>query len=146
MMNTVFIWLIVSLLLLTFEFGHPGLFFFLSFSLGSLSSAVLAFYDYSLAIQIVSFFVFSIIAFFFLRTYVKKTQRSMHHTNVYGLVGKRGVVTQDISLDNPGYVKVQGQYWLARSAGSHLAVGSKIIVKDVRGAHLIVEHYNTHNV
>lgn len=142
MINAVFIWIIISLLCLTFEVGHPGLFFFLSFSLGSLSSALLAFYDFSSIIQMVGFFTTTLVALFFLRVYVKKIQRSLHQTNVYGLVGKRGVVTQEIAIDNPGYVKVQGQLWLARSIQVHIAVGSKIIVKDVRGAHVIVEHNN----
>ena len=38
----------------------------------------------------------------------------------YALVGKDAVVTAAISPDTPGYVKVQGELWLARSSDAYI--------------------------
>ena len=67
-------------------------------------------------------------------------RRATQATNVYALVGKKGTVIEPISPDQPGYVKIQGEQWLARSiAPAPLPQGCKIMVIDVRGAHLIVD-------
>lgn len=146
-MNTIFIWLILSLFFLTFEFGHPGLFFFLSFAIGSSVSLIITWFNFPITAQMYGFFIGTVIALLFLRSYVKLIQkRTRHHTNVYALIGKNGVVTHDISIDNPGYVKVLGELWLARTTNNNLEVGNHIIVKDVRGAHLLVEAIDPFNL
>ena len=70
-------------------------------------------------------------------------RRTTHATNVYALIGKKGMVIELIGPDQPGYVKIQGEQWLARSiAQAPLQQGCKITVIDVRGAHLIVDQTN----
>lgn len=139
----IWLWSIVALVFLTLEIGHPGLFYFISFCLGALNAALFAFLDYSLYFQAITFFISTIVALFILRMCVARMKRTTHATNVYALVGKKGIVIEQIAADQPGYVKIQGEQWLARSKATVLPKGCTVTVIDVRGAHLIVDqtHY-----
>lgn len=139
MMYAVFLWILLSLSFLILELGHPGLFFFLSFSIGACSAAVFAYFDYGLFAQIPIFFGATFAALFCLRVFLKKFHRSTQKTNVYALIGKQGVVVQQILPEQPGYVKVEGQLWLARPVAHGIGVDCPIKVIDARGAHLVVE-------
>lgn len=66
-----------------------------------------------------------------------------HPTNVNALIGKEGIVMETINPDQPGYVKIQGELWLARGlAKAPLQRGIVIRVVNVRGAHVIVDQTN----
>ncbi len=144
MITTSIIWIIVSLMFLILEFGHPGLLFFLSFCFGALSAATTAFYDQLFFIQIISFFGGACVSFCILRLFLKKMHRSVHATNIYALVGKQGIVTEEIKDDQFGYVKVQHQLWPARTKTlTSLPKNTPITVLHVQGAHVVVEK-NTH--
>lgn len=139
MVNTIVCWLMVALFFLILELGHPGLFFFLAFSFGAFSALIASYCDQSLATQCTIFFGVTLIALYFLRLFLKKFHHSIEKTNVYALIGKQGNVVQDILLEKPGYVKIEGEIWLARSSQKKLEVGSDIVVIEARGAHLLVE-------
>ncbi len=63
-----------------------------------------------------------------------------HATNANALIGKEGIVTEAINPDQPGYVKIQGELWLARSlAKTQLQKGTLVRVVNIRGAHVVVE-------
>ncbi len=143
MKDTIFFWLVIALLFLISELGHPGLFFFLSFSFGALISALISVWYDSWIIQSTAFLVGAIISFFVLKRWVRvkmRKDRRDHLTNVYALQGKKGTVIESILPDKPGYVQINGERWTARSV--HTAIieqGVQVIVIDVRGAHVIVE-------
>ena len=122
MIHAVFLWILLSLSFLILELGHPGLFFFLSFSIGALAAAAFAYFDYGFFVQVPIFFSATFGALFFLRIFVKKFHRSIQKTNVYALIGKQGVVVQQILPEQPGYVKVEGQLWLARPVAHGISV------------------------
>ena len=74
------------------------------------------------------------------RLFLKKIHGSSHHTNVYALIGKKGIVIDPVGHTAPGYIKVAGEVWLARSLSqAPLPSGCMVIIVDVRGAHVIVE-------
>ncbi len=61
-------------------------------------------------------------------------------TNIYGLVGKRGYVTQGIGESSFGLVRVEGEIWTARGLpGSTIPLGAEVRVLEVKGVHLVVE-------
>lgn len=136
------LWASLSLVFIALEIGHPSLLFFLSLSFGSLAAALAAYYHYVFVNQMTIFFIATSCALWLLKKILKKMHGSSHHTNVYALVGKEALVTVPIHLDEPGYVKVQGQLWLARSLRDSLPLHSKVKIVEVRGAHVIVEPHN----
>lgn len=139
-MVAVYAWLIAALIFLIFEMGHPGLFFWLSFSLGSLVAATFSWYDYSWHVAGFSFLLSSLGAIVLLKRYVGNFIK--HHgahtlTNTDALIGKIAVVVTPISADKPGRVKIGGEEWLARSS-EVLEKGVRVSVVAVRGSHVVV--------
>ena len=143
-MKTVFIfWLIVALSFLIFEMGHPGLFFFLSFSLGALITGLVSLWVPSYIIQSLVFLAGSTVSFFVLRYWVRARMfhsKKDEHTNIYALHGKHGFVVVQITSNKAGQVKVGGETWSARSVdASSIDIGTEVKVVAVSGVHLRVE-------
>jgi len=59
-------------------------------------------------------------------------------TNIDGIVGLKGIVLQDISLNNAGLVKVRNEEWRAR-AETAIEQGAVIKVTGISGVTLSVE-------
>jgi Membrane protein implicated in regulation of membrane protease activity len=138
-----YVWLVLALLLLFAELSTPGLFFFISFALGAFCSSVLAFLGYSIVVQCWGGLCGAGIAFVLLRMYLKRTKMSKvdyaHGSmNVDALVGRQGLVTGVISPHVPGWVKIGGEIWAARSDVS-LQEGTPVIVLRVQGNTVIVK-------
>lgn len=142
---SVYFWIVMTILFLFAELNTPGLFFFISFAVGSLCAAVLALFGYSLVIQCLGGLLVSIISFFLLKKYLKKTQMSEvfyddHHTNIYALAGKSGVVMKSIEADRTGSVKVGGEVWRARSEkGETIEKGKMVSVLKIEGNTVVVK-------
>lgn len=140
--NLFYIWVIVALLFVLLEIGHPGLFLFLSFALGALVTAFSAVYSDSLMSQCVIFLLASIGALVVLMKWVKKTidkEHAYQHTNTQALVGRKALVIKDIYVDMPGEVKIGGELWMARALHDHyIPAETQVIVVQVRGAHVVV--------
>ena len=115
----VYAWLVAALFFLIFEMGHPGLFYWLSFSLGSLVAATLSWYDYSWHITGIVFLLSSLLAIVLLKLTVgkliKKHGGAHTLTNTDALIGKIGIVVKPIFADKPGRVKIGGEEWVARA-------------------------------
>lgn len=143
MNNFFYLWIVVALLCLVFEMGHPGLFLFLSFCFGALASAGISIVTDSLIAQCLLFLGVSVASLFVLLKWVKKNideDHAHHKTNTQALVGKHALVTRDIAPETPGEVRVGGELWMARVlTEGHIKAGTKVIVKMVRGAHVVVE-------
>ena len=61
-------------------------------------------------------------------------------SNVDALIGKRVTVVKDIAAQGTGYVKIDGEQWLARTIdGSAVPAGTTVEVAMARGAHLLVK-------
>ena len=139
--NHFFGWLVIAFLFLILETTSPGLFFFSSFFFGGLIAAVSTYFTASLAIQTTIFLVSSSCFLVILRYWIlpSVTNRS-HQTNVYALRGKHGIVVKDITFTTPGFVKINGETWVARILKDEIIkVGDKVEVIDIRGAHVIVK-------
>lgn len=146
-LHVFFYWIIAAFILLLFEVGHPGLFFFSAFSIGALSAACASLWFYSWIIQCCVFLVATVCALLALRYwvahYVHKGQEH-YHSNVYALVGKRAVVIAPITLTHPGRVKVDGEIWVARLVHTDepIGVGSVVEIVSSSGSHLKVKSVN----
>jgi len=130
-------WIFISLAFLIAELGHPGAYFFLSFSIGSFVSFLYSIWCVDTIEQIILFFVSSMLGFILLQTFVKIAQPKETKTGVDALIGKKIDSIQKIhgSLFE---VKISGQLWNAKFEHDQVLDISEIIVKQVKGTHLIL--------
>lgn len=113
------------------------------FALGALGALFTALLGGALWLQIVVFFVVTIITLIATRPLVKKYFNKSQHqpTNADTFIGKTCVVTEDIdNVAATGQVTCLGQVWTARSlSGETIKKGSKATVNSIHGVKLIVE-------
>lgn len=135
-------WAMMAALFCLIELKTPGLFYFLSFALGSIGAGISAFNGWLPQDQMVLFFGLSSVAFFFLRVCVGVMHKTVknHKTNTEALLGKHGVVTRLISTQKVGQVRVGGELWSAQSLHGQLEAGASVVVERVEGVRLIVKN------
>ncbi len=94
-------------------------------------------------LQIVLFFLVSLLLLFFTRPVaVKYFNRDRIKTNVESMVGRQAIVTSEIdNLQGIGQVTVSGQEWSARSSDEKVRIppGSVVRVLAINGVKLIVK-------
>ena len=141
-MSEVTIWLAVLVVCVGIEIATMGL-ATIWFAGGALVSAILAALNAPLWLQIVAFFVVSLILLYLTRPVaVKYFNKDRVKTNVESLIGRQAIVISEIdNLQGIGQVTVGGQEWSARSVKDdvQLPVGSVVVVRSVSGVKLIVE-------
>ena len=141
-MSEVTIWLAVLVVCVGIEIATMGL-TTIWFAGGTLVSAILAALNAPLWLQIVAFFVVSLILLYLTRPVaVKYFNKDRVKTNVESLIGRQAIVISEIdNLQGIGQVTVGGQEWSARSVKDdvQLPVGSVVVVRSVSGVKLIVE-------
>ena len=141
-MSEVTIWLAVLVVCVGIEIATMGL-TTIWFAGGALVSAILAALNAPLWLQIVAFFVVSLILLYLTRPVaVKYFNKDRVKSNVESLIGRQAIVISEIdNLQGIGQVTVGGQEWSARSVKDdvQLPVGSVVVVRSVSGVKLIVE-------
>jgi membrane protein implicated in regulation of membrane protease activity len=133
-------WLIVAVGCGIAEIFTPN-FFILWFGAGALVAAVISALGLGVVWQFTGFILASAVLILYTKRISSRwfTKREETKTNIYGLPGKTGYVTRDISEGCPGEVRVGGETWTARSAlGARIRTGAKVEVVKVQGVHLVV--------
>lgn len=135
-------WLIAAGIFFIIEIFTVG---FLIFWLGiaSLFAMVVSFFTSNIAIQIAVFVITSCILIFFTRPLINKflkvNDSETFPTNVYRLIGKNGIVIEDIDpLEYTGKVKLSGELWSATS-DEHIQKNTKVTVVSIDGVKLTVK-------
>ena len=135
-------WLITAGIFFILELATSG---FLVFWLGlaAMISMVVSFFTASIPIQTAVFVVTSILLIVstrpLLNKFLKTKENSTIPTNIYGIIGKKGIVIEDINdIDYTGKVKVAGELWSATS-NEDLEKGTRIEVTEVNGVKLKVK-------
>ena len=140
--NMAAIWLILMIVLLIVEAIAPGL-VSIWFALGSLAALIAAALHAPLWLQLVWFFVVSILSLVLTRPLVKKYVNSrVKPTNADMILGKDCVVTEEIdNIRGTGAVSVGGKTWTARmeNDGDKAAVGEVVRGLRIEGVKLIVQ-------
>jgi len=138
----VYFWLILMILFIIFELATMGL-TTMWFALGALVALAIAAVGGPVWLQIIVFVAVSVLALFGFRNIATEFfNKSREQTNAFGLIGKKGIVTEEISnVLAVGQVTVAGQEWTARSVedGVTYEKGTMIVVRDISGVKLIVE-------
>ena len=134
------VWLIITVILIAVEIVTLGL-TSIWFAGGALIAGLISLTGVHWLVQILVFAVVSTILFVFTRPIATKHfMKNIEKTNVDSLIGKEGVVKQDIdNIEAKGVVKLNGMGWTARSVdGTKLSAGDKVLVDSIDGVKLMV--------
>lgn len=147
MMYSNFLWFGLCFFFLILEMGHPGLFYFLSFSCGSLAALLMSMLACSLYTQMAWFLITTLAALLCVHLFVKQKMRqlqsAMHRSNVDALIGQKVIVYQSSHDQKVWYAQIEGQVWVVKSVRpDQLQEGREMVIVQVKGCHLRVEHTN----
>lgn len=135
------IWLGAAVLFGLGEMATPGAFFLAPFGLGALVASGLAWAGVPLAGQWAAFVGVSVLAFAALRPLARRLDREGGSDGVGSrrLIGRAGVVLQDIGSNQLGLVRVDREEWRAESTDhAPIAAGEQVRVVDVEGTRVLV--------
>lgn len=136
------IWLIIAGICLIAEIMTVGFLIFW-FAIGALFAALTSIFTDSIIIQTSIFLASSTILIFATKPFVKKfvNNKNSIKTNVYSIVGKKAIVTEDInSLESKGQIKVDGEVWSAVSNQEDVNIekGSEVEILEIKGVKAVV--------
>ena len=132
-----FTWMIVFLLLMFIELATVNL-VSIWFAIGALCSFFVSYFIDLLYVQILVFIVVSSISLLLTRKIVDKIKGNKEATNLDRVIGKIGIVTEEITKLEPGEVKVDGKKWSAIST-KKINLGSKVEILSIDGVKLKVK-------
>ena len=109
---------------------------------GALAALIASACGASFAVQIVVFFVISILLLACLRPFVRKyVNPRKTRTNADRIIGQKGVVVEEINnLQATGAVKVGGVEWTARATNDRIIAQDEVVrILKIEGVKLYVE-------
>ena len=134
-------WVIAALLLFIVELFTSG-FAVICLAIGAAGGAIAAYVDASIEMQLLTFAILSIVAILCVRPLLKRLffkGGEKVATNASAMVGKRGVVCQQVDEDSVR-VMIEGVDWQAHSEdGAPLTVGTKVVVTAIESVVLTVK-------
>lgn len=135
------IWLILAGLFLVLEIFTAGFLIFW-LSIGSLFAMIVSFFTDNIIVQTAVFVVSSTILIFATKPFVKKFAQNKNSikTNVYSIVGKTGLVIEEINpIQSTGQIKINGETWSASTKNNIIIPeGSEVEVLEIKGVKTIV--------
>lgn len=136
------IWLAIMIICIIVEIATLGL-TCIWFGFGAIVAFIAALLGAPLPVQIVLFFVVSIVTLVFTRPVAKKwINKGTVKTNYQSVIGKKVRITERVdNLSGTGAGIVDGLEWTVRSADDSiiLEVGETVDVTDVKGVKIIAE-------
>ena len=141
------IWLIIAGVCFVIEMMTVGFLVFW-FGVGALLTMIVSLiFPDNIILQTSIFVISSTLLIFLTKPLVKKLSKSDKKvaTNAYSVIGKKGIVTQDINETHGiGQVKVAGEVWSAKTTdGSIIEKGTQIEVIKIDGVKAVVEPVST---
>lgn len=139
-----YIWLMILIVSVVVEIATTDL-TSVWFAVGATVSLILNLFikDKLIAIQIAVFAVVSIISIFLLRPILKKKMNAEKiPTNADALVGKTAIVTNPISDNFPGSIKIEGIEWTAICHNNSFEVGDFVEIVEITGNTMLVKEKN----
>ena len=135
------IWLIASGIFFICEIITVG---FLVFWLGvgALIAMLVSFFTSNIIIQMSVFVISSGLLILLTRPLVNRiSKKDVVPTNVYSLIGKKAVVTEDIDwVTGKGQIKFEGEVWSAKSKEQiNIPAGSEVEIVSIEGVKAFVK-------
>ena len=135
------IWLIIAGVCLIVEIMTTGFLVFW-FAIGALLAMVTSIFIDNIIIQTAIFVISSGLLIFATKPFVEKFVQNKNSisTNVYSIVGKTGIVIQDIdSINGTGQIKVAGEVWSAIGLDqTNIQKGTEVKIDEIKGVKLVV--------
>lgn len=135
------IWIIAGLLLFIVEIFVPT-FLAACLGIGCIAAGIFSAMDFGVQIQLISFSIGTLVAFFGIRPIMRKYgDKEKINTNVDALVNKIGKVTVAIdNSQNQGRVTIEGDDWKAESENNEIInVGERVQILKINSTILIVK-------
>ncbi len=137
-------WMIIFIVLVILELMTVNL-VSIWFAIGSLAAFILSFWVESVSWQIAIFVGVSFVTLLLTKGFVSKIRGGkIEATNLDRVIGKIGVVTEEITKLEPGEVKIDGKRWSAISS-KKIKVGSKVEILSIDGVKLNVKEVKEEN-
>ena len=131
-------WLILFVILLVIELFTVNL-VSIWFAVGALAAGLVSYFIENMMIQIAVFIIVSAISLLLTNKFVEKLRNGkIVPTNLDRVIGKIGIVTEEITKLEPGEVKVDGKRWSAIST-KKIKVGRKVEILSIDGVKLHVK-------
>ena len=109
---------------------------------GALIAMLVSFFTSNIIIQMSVFVISSGLLIFATRPLVNKiSKKDVVPTNVYSLIGKKAVVTEDINwITGKGQIKFEGEIWSAKSKEQiNIPAGSEVEIVSIEGVKAFVK-------
>ena len=135
------IWLIASGIFFICEIITVG---FLVFwlGIGALIAMLVSFFTSNIIVQMSVFVISSGLLIFATRPLVTKiSKKDVVPTNVYSLIGKKAIVTEDIDwITGKGQIKFESEVWSAKSKEQvNIPTGSEVEIVSIEGVKAFVK-------
>ncbi len=133
-------WLIIMAVLILLEIITLGL-TTIWFAFGALAAFIASACGANLILQIIIFFIISLVTLIFTRPFaLKYFNKDRIKTNAESLIGEKARVVEKIdNINASGRVTLNGQEWMARTAGGDIIdKGATVTVNSISGVKLIV--------
>ena len=135
-----FMWLIIILFLGFIEAITVNL-VTIWFVISGIVSLILSFFIDDFIIQFSVFVILGILLLITTRSWLNKVFKiNKYKTNLDRVIGMRGIVTEKITKNSPGEVKVDGKRWMAVS-GKTINVDNDVKILEIDGVKLKVEKW-----
>ena len=135
-----FMWLIIILFLGFIEAITVNL-VTIWFVISGIVSLILSFFIDDFIIQFSVFVILGILLLITTRSWLNKVFKiNKYKTNLDRVIGMRGIVTEKITKNSPGEVKVDGKRWMAISDKT-INVDNDVKILDIDGVKLKVEKW-----
>lgn len=135
-----YVWLILAGIFVIGEVITSGFLIFW-LALGSLIAMVVSFVTDNIIIQTTVFLISSVILILATKPLIKKfANTETVKTNVQSIIGKKGLVTKDISsINSTGQVKIDGELWSAIGMNDmDISKGTEVKIEEIKGVKVIV--------
>ena len=139
-MSAWIVWLIIAGFFFILEIATEGFLVFW-FGIGAVLSLGTSFFTDSLFVQVAVFVVSSIILILSTRKLTDKIKPKEVITNVYTILGKKAIVSQEINNEKgQGQIKIDGDVWSAKSENDEkIEIGTPVEVLSIDGVKAIVK-------
>ena len=135
------IWLIASGIFFICEIITVGFLVFL-LVVGALIAMIVSLFTSNIIVQMSVFVISSGLLIFATRPLVNKiSKKDVVPTNVYSLIGKKAIVTEEINwVTGKGLIKFEGEVWSAKSKEQvNIPVGSEVEIVSIEGVKAFVK-------
>ena len=131
-------WLIIILVFFIIE-GITTNLVTIWFAFGALCAFISSYFTNSIIIELIVFIIFTILSLIFTKPILDKyIKKDTIKTNIDMIIGKSGIVTEDITPLKCGRVKLQGKSFMAIS-DKEIKKDKKVEVLKIEGVKVIVK-------